>query len=565
MSLPVKSYAESKRAYQEMIDNAEDEKSLHPPTQPQPEIDENFRNQTAREWQEKIIEIPESPNSLSQERVSTTFDDFGDYSATLIDEYNTPSFPCDVLPEIAKSMTNEIAEAALVPVTLAAMNVIGILSASIGGGLLVDSGGGRITPANLYLLGIADSGTGKSRAFGMAAEPFQKIENEETKLWESEHLPKIKKDLRFIEKRFRRIEKEMEKGDGNQDHGSGEREIQDLEKQKYILEKQLMAETGFSVADITKEKLAMTLESKPGQALASLSPDARGVVDVLMGKYGNKKNTDEDIYVSAYSREEVKVSRVTRPSVHLKTPCLTVLWLMQPDKARTLTESEAITDSGLLPRFLFCDSKAEAQYEPIHPREPHIASLNGWSELIADLLETFRANGDKPVTITADPGARALLVNYHNESIQRTRKGGDLCGKLSPYAKRWGENAWRLALVLHAATHGSRAGSHSIIEDTARRAVEIVRWFAGEQLSILAPQLANRQRIRLQKLKSILMDNQGQISLRDLSTNHGYIKEETQDIARQFPEELKVSTIKPEGGLGRPSEKLYLVKFSPCK
>ncbi|MDB4537422.1 YfjI family protein, partial [Akkermansiaceae bacterium] len=318
------------------------------------------------------------------------------------------------------------------------------------------------------------------------------------------------------------------------------------------LEKKLASEAGFSVADITKEKLAITLEQQPGQALASLSPEGRGVIDVLMGKYGKGKESDEDLYLSAYSRESVKVSRVNRPPVNLTTPCLAVLWLIQPDKARRLTESEAITESGLLPRFLICDSKAEAMDEPEKPYPLNKTTAIEWAGLIRDLLDGFRAKGNTPITIQAETGARRLIVAYQNASNARRRKGGDL-RDIASFVARWAENAWRLALVLHAGIYGREAGKHDLEEDTARRAVGIVEWFSNEQLAILAPERSNRNRTRLLRLFSILRDHQGQRSLRDLSKSNGFSKEEVQQLAQDFPSQIEIEKIQPKHG-GRPSE-----------
>lgn len=457
-----------------------------------------------------------------------------------------------MLPDTVREMAREIAEVALVPEPLAAVNVLGFLSASLGGGLLIDSGGGRITPGNLFILGIAESGTGKGRAFSIASKPFREIEAEEVSHWEAEVLPGIKRDLRLIEKDFKKLEKAIDDKKNIQSRDEIGRELQELERRKAELEKQLVSEAGFSVADITKEKLAITLEQQPGQALASLSPEGRGVVDVLMGKYGKGRESDEDLYCSAYCRESVKVSRVSRPPVNLSNPCLAVLWLIQPDKARRLTESEAITESGFLPRFLICDSKAEAMDEPEEPRAMNETTVQGWAGLIRDLLEEFRAKGENPVTIQAEREARRHIIAFQNDSSARQRKGGDL-HDITPFVARWAENAWRLALVLHAAKHGRNAGSYDLEADTARRAVEIVKWFNLEQLAILAPERSNRNRKRLLRLVSILSDHQGQRTLRDLTKSHGFTKEEIQKLAEQYPAQFKVDKIKPDHG-GRPSE-----------
>jgi hypothetical protein len=54
------------------------------------------------------------------------------------------------------------------------------------------------------------------------------------------------------------------------------------------------------------------------------------------------------------------------------------------------------------------------------------------------------------------------------------------------FAARYGEQAWRLALVLHAAFHGAEAHNHPLDVETAGNAIAIVRWFVDSQLSVLA-------------------------------------------------------------------------------
>ena len=54
------------------------------------------------------------------------------------------------------------------------------------------------------------------------------------------------------------------------------------------------------------------------------------------------------------------------------------------------------------------------------------------------------------------------------------------------FAARYAEQAWRVAVVLHAALLGSEAGSHSLTLETAQNAISLVEWFSAAQLDILA-------------------------------------------------------------------------------
>ncbi|MDB4538240.1 hypothetical protein N9230_06485, partial [Akkermansiaceae bacterium] len=107
---------------------------------------------------------PNTPKTLLQGVSSPSNGSFGSNAEESGDENESPPFPLDLLPDNLQQMAREASKVALVPESLAAVNLLGILSSSLGGGLLIDSGGGRITPANLFILGIAESGTGKGRA-----------------------------------------------------------------------------------------------------------------------------------------------------------------------------------------------------------------------------------------------------------------------------------------------------------------------------------------------------------------------------------------------------------------
>ncbi|MFO1487359.1 MAG: DUF3987 domain-containing protein [Verrucomicrobiota bacterium] len=87
-------------------------------------------------------------------------------------------------------------------------------------------------------------------------------------------------------------------------------------------------------------------------------------------------------------------------------------------------------------------------------------------------------------TITATPEARQRLEAYFNQIVDR-RKAGELAD-VSHYASRWCEQAARLAITLHAGLHGPAAHQHPLELETADNAVTLAKWFADQQLGLLA-------------------------------------------------------------------------------
>ena len=89
-----------------------------------------------------------------------------------------------------------------------------------------------------------------------------------------------------------------------------------------------------------------------------------------------------------------------------------------------------------------------------------------------------------PYCIVPTPEAQTRLMDYFDE-VTASRRAGDLAD-VSQYASRWSEQASRLALVLHASLYGSCAHEHPLELETAENAIRLAKWFAGQQLDILA-------------------------------------------------------------------------------
>ena len=94
-----------------------------------------------------------------------------------------------------------------VPAELAACCVLGVASAAIGKSLVVQSGPGRKTGANLYILVSARSGAGKTLVLNHVASPLQKFEAQLVQRWAHDVLPQSAAELRMIQAEIKRLEK----------------------------------------------------------------------------------------------------------------------------------------------------------------------------------------------------------------------------------------------------------------------------------------------------------------------------------------------------------------------
>lgn len=447
-----------------------------------------------------------------------------------------------------RAMVNETAKQTQTPHALAAVVALGVASASIGRGLLAKSGGSRITPANVYLLAIARSGVGKGQTFYHVSKPLYTAEAAAIAEWRTSRMSNIEATMEVTKGRAKRAK---EKATSEMDDEARKILIESLaalETEQKRLEGERNSCPCYVVGDITREALAMRMGAQSNEALASFSPEARGILGVIRGRYGNGETSDEDIYLSGYSGEPISFHRVNRDTISLKNPCLTVVWMTQPDAAQGLLGDERMTVSGLLPRFLICDVKAEQQYEPDEMPEMDQSVVESWSALVQALLP-YRTSGVEPILIDATDDARKILRAFKNETVTRVKIGGDL-RDVDSYVARWAENAWRLSLCLHGAELGGDAHRRPLSRTTAENAVCIVRWFAREQLSILADGRTDRFKFRLDKLLAILRDAGGSKTLGQLKDSNSFDSDEVMSLADQFPHRFHVVKL-PQAG--RPS------------
>jgi len=495
-----------------------------------------------------LVAAEESTKSAELPSTAGHSADFADYAPE--DSAQNEPFPLDCLPGVAGEMARQVVMAALVPEVLAGMNVLGILSAAIGAGLELNSGGDRRTRGNLYLMPVAASGTGKGQSFGAIVEPFQRREAARLEEWRQHDRPEACANKAIAEARLAKLTTTAKGTLSAEQKADVLHELKECHAEIERAERNLR-EPAWSTEQATKEAIESLFAMSTRETLASLSAEARGAVDVLMGRY--RESTDEGIFLAAYSGDSVKIHRKGSPPVVLARPCLALLWLMQPDKLRELLESPAMSDSGLMPRFLIADTKAQPQKEPEERHCIDEAVKTAWAALIDDLLDTYHEPDAKAHTIQPEPEAAKMLREYRNEIVDRMKSdtGGDLAD-VTIYAARWAENAWRLCVVLHAALHGEDAWRESLAPDTAAKALRLMRWFSEQQLRLLAAGREDKLTKRLEKLRELLaLKPERQCNLSELERRHAFTPAEVQRLAARFPGVLVIEKLST-GGSGRP-------------
>jgi Protein of unknown function (DUF3987)/BT4734-like, N-terminal domain len=486
-----------------------------------------------------------------------------------------PPFPLHCLPPRVKAMAEAVDATERVPASLTGVCGLGILSASIGSRLVVQSGKNRITRGNLMQIASAESGSGKSESYRHMARPFQQFELERIERWKEQEQPeaKAKRDLLGVDlknwkqkfkllgddegeewKKLSEDERKTKKKEDEAKRAKINEEVKRLQLEQQELESRLHTPT-LSCEDVTNEKLADLL-SKNDEQMSSMSSDALSIVNILQGRYNKLDRTDESLYLKAFSGDPCVVHRMSREPIYLKAPCLSALWLTQPDKMQSLLDERSLNEGGLIPRILACHTNCEPREIGKNPPEIPVSVEKDYAALIFILLDTYRL-AYEIYLIWPTPEALALFNDHHDAIVIKRR--GEL-RDVTAYAARWNEQAWRIAVCLHAGIHGGQAHTQPLSIETAQNAIEIADWFAAEQLRILNAGRMQPKVERLEKLKKLIVQQyDGEATLRDLQRRNNFKSDEVRQLAARFHRLLVIEKRQNKKG-GPPSEVVTLRK-----
>lgn len=469
-------------------------------------------------------------------------------------------FPLDALPQPLRSMAHHAALQTGAPVSLCASAGLGVVSASIGSGLVIQSSPARTTRANLFILSVAQSGTGKGEAFKAMMTPFYSRGQCLMQEWIQDIRPGLLSDVETAKSDLEAARRDRKRATNDAERTHAAEEIRNATARIDAAERALAREPILSIGNATAEAICESIANSPREALAIISAEARDTIDILLGRYSRDgKGSDESIFLKGYSGDPMETKRKGKPPIVLQRPCLALCLAFQPDIWLRVAGDPRMMESGFLPRCLAFDAKGRPARPTTHTI-PADVSLP-WESLLFDLLDHIRV-AETTAIVPVDDAARAIIDDFTNEAADAQEVDGKWATVI-PFAARLGENAWRIALTLHAILNGKVCHEAPLEPATASAAVILTRWYFAETLSLLKPAQAKRRLARMERLIGILKEKQvQQITLHILKEHHGYGEPELAELAAAFPTHLKIETINsgPQGG--RASRVARIAPFS---
>jgi hypothetical protein len=476
------------------------------------------------------------------------------------DDPPTDNFPLDVLPPAIKAPAEETMRRLRIAALLPVACLLAVISVALGRGLKVLSNKGWTYP-NIFVLMGASSGTGKTFVYDVAMKPLNEMQNRLVET-ATDIKADLSAELRLTETSINALQRNYKKGEEKEvDRPEAERQnakkkLAALCREKTELEDKLSHAFRIFTSDFTAEALGALLQHN-NEVIGACSDEATIQLDNLLGRYNEGKITDDALLCKCYSVNAHSIDRIGRGHILLKTPCVALLFLCQPDTFQKAFSNERLLMGGFLARCLAADTRLQMQEEDEESEKPFDPEIEAeWDKFITGLFDKFHGAND-PYILEVDPGVRRLSRALHNRIVRHVRTQ---LSDAQSFAVRWVEQTWKLAQQLHAALHGPDCDKHILIPETFQTATLLSDYFAATQMEALRNVRAYNQDTVHSRLQELFLEYGGKpITMRKLTKRHKLPRASILSCVKSHPETYGIVTKRSPRG-GKPSTLVYLQK-----
>lgn len=364
-------------------------------------------------------------------------------------EFYESECPIGAFPKVIRDMAKTYSTARNLPMELLCFCACGILSGAMGRAFKARNAvsGGYTQTANVYILGVGESSTGKSASIRAL---FSNLERRVLR-----EISQYEKELEI----FKKSKTKLAQDKLNDKEGFGfDDETADTPK--------LPRNPDFIVKNATSEAMIKAMEESGGE-IFSVCEEARDSIYIVAGNY-RKQGDDTETLNSGWCGEPIKHNRIVNGISSVPNPCISLLWMVQNDVIDTIVAKNkgSFIGSGFLGRFIYCKGapKVIPKSKEIIPLDE--LAINKWENLLNETYE-LRKKGE---TIWFDAGKEAFEYFWDFDAFNTRLMNGKLRTQASLLGKAR-ENAIRLAVIFAQAE-----GATQITADIAKRACRVVSY-----------------------------------------------------------------------------------------
>lgn len=364
-------------------------------------------------------------------------------------EFYESECPIDAFPKVVRDVARTYAVARNLPMELLCFCACGIFSGAMGRVFNARNAvsGGYTQTANLFILGVGESSTGKSASIRAL---FSNLE---------------RKVLREISQYERELGKFKKSKANSVKEAAEESESFSFDDETANTPK-LPRNPDFIVKNATSEAMIKAMESSGGE-IFSVCEEARDSIYIVAGNY-RKQGDDTETLNSGWCGEPIKHNRIVNGISSVPNPCISLLWMVQNDVIDSIVAKNkgSFIGSGFLGRFIYCKGapKVISKSKEIIPLDG--LAINKWENLLNETYELRK----KGKTIWFDAEKEAFEYFWDFDAFNTRLMNGKLRTQAALLGKAR-ENAIRLAIIFAHAE-----GSSRITADIAKRACRVVSY-----------------------------------------------------------------------------------------
>lgn len=425
-------------------------------------------------------------------------------------EFYESECPISAFPKVIRDVAKTYSTARNLPMELLCFCACGILSGAMGRVFKARNAvsGGYTQTANVYILGVGESSTGKSASIRAL---FSNLERRVLR-----EISQYEKELEIFKKSKRKPE--QDKLNGKEGFGFDD-ETADAPK--------LSKNPDFIVKNATSEAMIKAMEESGGE-IFSVCEEARDSIYIVAGNY-RKQGDDTETLNSGWCGEPIKHSRIVNGVFNVPNPCISLLWMVQNDIIDNIVAKNkgSFIGSGFLGRFLYCKGapKTVPNSKEIIPLDE--SAISKWEKLLNDTYD-IRKRGE---TVWIDADQEAFEYFWDFDAFNTRLMNGKLRTQASLLGKAR-ENAIRLAVIFAQAE-----GATQITADIAKRACRVVSYSICVSVVLFSSGMLPEIEKDRAKMESMIRQNDGFYKKISFFDQYSSLRSERVEfIVHTFPE-----------------------------
>lgn len=354
----------------------------------------------------------------SKYTVVENLDELGEWGKPIMEEIpKVGSITKDMLPEQLKDVLIALSEYLEVDLGLTLLIALSVISTCIQSKVVVEPRDDWWVNTNLYLIGVAESGSRKSEIIKFLTTPLRE--------WE-----KVKNQAKDDKKVI----------------GAEEKRVQ------------------LFVSDSTMEALAECLSQNNERI--SIIVDEGGIFEPLTGLYSQGK-ANIDLLLKAWDGSYVNQARVMRGSISLEHPLITFGVLCQPIVVKNLFSKNVLLSRGFIERFLYYYPESNLGNRKIRTTPVKSEYKATYTSLCEKLLGIQDA--EEVVKIHFSAAAKERLIKFQISCDRQIRNFPDNAG-IRAYLSKLHEKAARIATLYHVVDSDI---DQEVSEDSLNKAIKL--------------------------------------------------------------------------------------------